>query len=73
MATVIIRPSSVTSSTGWQPSGNVIANSHDNDNSTYAQQSSTTCNALYVMADASNIKAEVYLRQREGKKIHPSR
>jgi len=28
----------------------------------------TEDNALYVMADASNIKAEVYLRQREGKK-----
>ena len=51
MATVIIRPTSVSSSTGWPASGNVIANTFDEDNATYGQQVQSGCNALYVLAD----------------------
>jgi len=49
MPSNIIRPVGVSSSTGWQTSGNVIANSFDADNATYAQQSNVTCNATYSL------------------------
>ena len=48
MPSNIIRPVAASSSTGWQTSGNVIANSFDADNATYAQQSNVTCNATYT-------------------------
>ena len=51
MATVVLRPTSVISSTGWDTSTDVIANSFDEDNATYTRQNNTTCNAHYILGD----------------------
>ena len=47
MATYTLVPTSVSSSTGWDTSTNFIAKAIDTDNSTYALQNNTTCNATF--------------------------
>ena len=51
MATVVLRPTSVISSTGWDTSTDVIANSFDEDNATYTRQNNTTWNAHYILGE----------------------
>ena len=51
MATVIIRPDAIVSNTGFNHGTNTAANSFDNDNATYAQQSSSTASLVYQLAD----------------------
>ena len=51
MATVIIRPTGVSSSAGFTHGTNTPANSFDENNVTYAQQTGTTSYIQYTLAD----------------------
>jgi hypothetical protein len=57
MPTVVIRPDGTTSQTGWSVASNIHSVIGDNDVSTSAEQTSTTCDATVTLSNTSGISS----------------